>query len=174
MGRFQILIYFLTFFLLSSCCVPILQKKFYTTEYGSDRPVRNRFKSAKNNPNLILNKQLSRNTVFTKTDSIYIKNVKTKKEKLHIVYSFLRFFDNGQFIDGTIKDLNLPLNDYNNLKSGIIGYYEIQNNKILYEYFLVTAHNCGDYYKTESRIIGDSIVGYQKLKIEGLTGTPDW
>jgi|GEM_PF-3158870 len=174
MGRFQILICICLFAILSSCCIPILQKKFYTTKYGSDRPTRNRFKLAKSKPNLILNKRLSENTVFIKTDSVYIKSVKTKKEKLHIIYSFLRFFDNGQFIDGTTKNSKLSINDYNNIKSGVIGYYEIQGNKILYEHFLVTAHNCGDYYKTESKIIGDSIVGYQKIRVKGLTGNPDW
>jgi len=169
MGRFQILICFCLLFLLNSCCIPILQKKFYTTEYGSDRPKKNKFEISKRGTDFF-----DKTYVYTHIDSVYGKNPKTGVIKLSITKSFKRFFKTGQYIQGTIKKSNLPLNDYNNLKSGIIGYYEIQNNKILYEYFLVTAHNCGDYYKTESRIIGDSIVGYQKLKIEGLTGTPDW
>ncbi|WP_422091925.1 hypothetical protein [Tenacibaculum ovolyticum] len=161
-------------FLLSSCCTPILQKKIYTTEYGSNRPKKNKFKLAKIKPNLILNKRLSKNTIFTKIDSIYIKSVKTKKEKLQIIYSFLRFFENGQFMDGPTKNNTNRLKDYNNLKRANVGYYQIKDNKIILEQFMVTPHDCGSYHKGELKVIGDSIVGYKKIKVDGLTGTPDW
>ena len=170
MGRFQILIIINVIFLLSSCCI---QKNYYTTEYGSKRPKKNKFKILKTEGKLE-SAFFDENSIYTRIDSVYGKNPKTGLTKLSITKSFKRFFKTGQYIQGTIKDSNLPLNDYNNLKSGIIGYYKIQDDKILYEYFLVTAHNCGDYYKSESRIIGDSIVGYKKNRIEGLTGIPDW
>ncbi|PKH49863.1 hypothetical protein CXF68_03735 [Tenacibaculum sp. Bg11-29] len=165
MGWNKILIYSCTFFILTSCCTP---------KYGSNRPKKNKFKLAKVKPNLILNKRLSKNTIFTKIDSIYIKSVKTKKEKLQIIYSFLRFFENGQFMDGPTKNNSNRLKDYNNLKRANVGYYQIKNNQIILEQFMVTPHDCGSYHKGELKVIGDSIVGYKKIKVEGLTGTPDW
>jgi len=32
---------------INSCCIPLLQKKFYTTEYDSNRPIKNKFKLGK-------------------------------------------------------------------------------------------------------------------------------
>ena len=174
MGRFSILIYSCITLILSNCCLPKIQKKFYTTEYGSNRPLKNKFKLAKkttiNNVNLITEK----NIVYTKIDSIYLKNVKTKKTELKIIKTFERYFKTGHYIRGTVKNFSSPLNDFNNLKSGVVGYYKIQDNKIQHEYFLVTAHNCGAYYNTESKIIDDSITGYTKVYIDGLIGSPDW
>jgi hypothetical protein len=167
MGRFPILIIIYITFLLSSCC------NYYKTEYGSSRPKKSKFKFSKTVDKLT-DSFLEENHVYTHIDSVYGEDPKTGVIKLSITKSFKRFFKTGQYIQGTGKGLNLSLNDYNNLNSGIIGYYKIQNNKILYEYFLVTAHNCGNYYKSESKIIGDSIPGYQKNKIKGLTGTPNW
>ena len=98
MGWYKILIYSCTFFILTSCCTPVLQKKFYTTEYGSDRPKKNRFKLAKNTTNQNLNELISENAIYTRTDSSYFKLVKTKKIELFITKSFMRFFKNGQFL----------------------------------------------------------------------------
>jgi hypothetical protein len=159
---------------ISSCCVPLLQKKYYTTEYGSNRPKKSKFKLLKTRDKLD-EKFFDENSVYIKIDSVYGKNPKTGVIELSVTKSYERYFKTGQYIQGTCKkDSNLSLNDYNNLKSGIVGYYKIENNKVLYEYFLVTPQNCGDYYKAESKIIGDSIAGYKKVKIEGLTGKPDW
>jgi len=123
----------------------------------------------------LVQKFIDENSVYIKIDSVYGKNPKTGVIELSITKSYERYFKTGQYIQGTSeKDSNLALKDYNNLKSGIVGYYKIENNKILYEYFLVTPQNCGDYYKAENEIIRDSIAGYKRIKIEGLTGTPDW
>lgn len=159
--------------LLNSCCSPLFSKKYYTTEYGSDRPKKNKFKLS-NTGNELGKTFVDENVVYTKIDSVYGKNPKTGETELFVTKSFERYFKTGQYIQGTSIDSDVSLKDYNNLKSGIIGYYKIQNDKIIYEYFLVTAQNCGDYYKAESKIIGDSIPGYKKIKIEGLTGNPDW
>ncbi|WBX76738.1 hypothetical protein PG911_00325 [Tenacibaculum ovolyticum] len=174
MKRNKILIYSSTFFILTSCCIPIIQKKFYTTEYGSDRPKKNRFKLAKNTTNQNLNELISENAIYTRTDSSYFKLVKTKKIELFITKSFMRFFKNGQFLKGTTNNFKNGLKNYNNLKSGIIGYYKILDNKILLEYFFVGPHDCGEYHQYQKKIIGDSIIGYQKIKVDGLTGTADW
>ncbi|WP_103071791.1 hypothetical protein [Aquimarina sediminis] len=173
MGWKKLISFILIIISMNSCCIPLLQKKYYTTEYGSHRPIKSKFKTTRNRTKSILEESLTKNIYF-RTDSIYITKVKDKKKELKIVNTFKRFFSDGQYIEGTTKNIRNGLEDFNNLKSGIIGYYKTQNDKILYEYFLVTAHNCGDYYRAESNIIGDSIAGYKKIKVEGLKGTPDW
>ncbi len=157
MGRFQILIYFLTFFLLSSCCIPVLQKKFYRTEYGWERPIKSSF---------TLNKK-----VQNSNDSI-IEGVYIYTKNKHDI--FYRFFNNNKFITSGFNSKNNISDQLNNLKKGHVGYYQIEEDLVFLEYFSVGAHDCGKYHRYELKIIGDSIVGYQKLKIEGLTGTPDW
>ena len=174
MGRFQILIYICICLFLGSCCVPILQKKFYTTEYGSDRPKNNKFKLAKNKINEDSNLLININKIYTRIDSSYFKHPKTKKTNLFVTKSFLRFFKSGKVIEGTTKNLSNGLKDYNDLKSGIIGYYKLNEDKITIEQFLVSSSDCGKYYQYELKIIGDSIVGYQKITVAGLKGTPDW
>ncbi len=174
MGWKKMVILVLTIISLNSCCIPFLQKKYYTTEYGSNRPKKNKFKLLKTQSKLG-QKFIDEYSVYVKIDSVYGKNPKTGVVELSITKSYERYFKTGQYIQGTgEKDSDLTLKDYNNLKSGIIGYYKIENNKILYEYFLVTPQNCGDYYKAENGIVGDSIAGYKRIKIEGLIGTPDW
>ncbi|MBS9767087.1 MAG: hypothetical protein KGV44_06060 [Flavobacteriaceae bacterium] len=175
MERIKILMFFfLTCFYLNSCCIPLIQKKYYTTQYGSDRPKKNKFKLAKIQPKIILNKLFSKDVIYTKIDSVYIKSVKTKKEELHIYNSFLRFFETGQYISGTTDDFTFGINDYNNLDSGVIGYYYINRNKLITEQFLVTSHDCGKYHKGTLKIIGDSIIGYNRIKIKNLKGIPNW
>ncbi|WBX75561.1 hypothetical protein PG911_12970 [Tenacibaculum ovolyticum] len=155
MGWNKILIYSCTFFILTSCCTPVLQKKFYTTEYGSNRPKKNKFKLSK--------KQNELNDL--QLESIYIsKNKET----------FYRFFKNGKVLISGINPNLKEEEQFNNLKSGRIGYYKIKKNLVLFEYFSVGAHDCGEYHQYQKKIIGDSIVGYQKIKVEGLRGTPDW
>ena len=163
----------LTVIAIHSCCIPVLQKKFYTTEYGSYRPIKNKFRIANKNTKS-QSKASILNNIYTRVDSVYIKKVKSKKKELKIINSFKRFFPDGQFLEGTTKDIKNGLKDYNNLKSGVIGYYKIEKNKIILEQFLVTPHDCGKYYIYELEIKEDSIEGYSKVKVKGLTGTPDW
>ncbi len=175
MERIKILIYFfLICFYLNSCCIPLIQKKYYTTQYGSDRPKKNKFKLAKIQPNIILNKPFSKDVIYTKIDSVYIKSVETNKEELLIYNSFLRFFETGQYLSGSTESFTFGINDYNNLDSGVIGYYYVNNNNLITEQFLVTSHNCGEYYKGALKIIKDSIVGYNRIKIKNLEGIPNW
>ncbi|WP_136666716.1 hypothetical protein [Flavobacterium sp. H122] len=157
--------------LLQSCFL----KAYTTTEYGSDRPKHNRFKIGKYPYNLKFDDPIKTDFVYTKIDSAYFKSAITKENVLFVNNVFLRFFSNGRYLkSSTKKNYNSALEDYNNLKNGIVGYYEIKDNKLFLEYFLTNAHNNGKYYMLELNLIKDSIEGYKKLKIEGLTGTPDW
>jgi len=155
MGRFQILIYSCAFLLLGSCCVTMLQKKFYTTEYGSDRPKINKFKLSKNQ---------------NKFNDDYLENVYVSENK----ETFYRFFDNHRvLISGINPSLKIE-EQFNNLKRGRVGYYQMRENLVLLEYFSVGANDCGKYHQYELKMIGDSIAGYKKMKTYELTGTPDW
>ncbi|WBX76739.1 hypothetical protein PG911_00330 [Tenacibaculum ovolyticum] len=170
MGWYKILIYSCTFFILTSCCTPVLQKKFYKTEYGSNRPKKNRFKLSKKIYTLKKEDQISTSYIYQSSFKMDLVNKKLKSD-----YTvFFRFFKNGRYITNVLKDKSIALNQYNNLKSGTIGYYKILGNKILLEDFSVGAHDCGKYHQYELNMIGDSIVGYEKIKIEGLAGTPSW
>ncbi len=155
MGRFRILIYSCIFLLLSSCCIPIVQKKFYTTEYGSVRPKKNKFSLSKNQ---------------SKSNGINVVGVYISDNK-NLYY---RFFENNKFIvSGFNSNIN-ELEQYNNLKKGRIGYFQVNKGEILLEYFSVGPNDCGEYHQYKIKMIGDSIVGCQKINIEGLNGTPDW
>ncbi len=156
MGWSRILIYSsCVCILFSSCCIPFLQKKFYTTEYGSNRPKKNKFKLSKNLNEL--------HTIHT-TD-VYISNNKD---------TYYRFFSDNKFIvSGINPDININ-KQFNNLKKGRVGYYQVKDNIILFEYFSVGANDCGKYHQFQLKRIKDSIVGYTKLKVKGLTGVPDW
>lgn len=145
------------------------------TEYNSTRPKKNKFKLAQNPYNLKTDSPINSKYVYIKNETIEIKDARTKEIKILTINSFIRFFPNGRYINSTTNgSFENGLQDYNNLKKGIIGYYKIEDMKILFEDFIVGSHDNGKYKIYERKLINDSVEGYKKLKIEGLTGTPDW
>jgi hypothetical protein len=173
MARKKLVITFLLLVTLQSC--HLLFKGYRTTEYGSNRPTQNRFTIGQDPYSLKDDDPIKTDFIYTKTDSVYLKSAITKEKELFVYNTFLRFFSNGRYFESTTKKkYSEALNDYNNLKDGIVGYYKIENKKLSLEYFVVSAHGHESYVKNELKLFNDSIEGYNRLKIEGLTGTPDW
>ena len=155
MGRFSILIYSSIFFLFNSCCgIPLISpRKFYTTEYGSNRPKKNNFK---------LNIDLK--------DNYNLSGVYLSKNK-DVYY---RFFKNSRvLISGINPNLKIE-KQYNNIQKGRVGLYKIEGNSLLLEYFSVGSHDCGKYHIYDHKIVTDSIIGFKKVKIKNLKGVPNW
>ncbi len=174
MGWKKLVILILVFTMTNSCCVPFVQKKFYTTQYGSYRPIKSKFKITKDSV-MYTSKESFIKNIYFRIDSIYITKVRSKKKELKVINTFKRLFSDGQFIEGTTNDIKNGLKDFNNLESGIAGYYKIENNKIIFEQFIVTPQDCGKYRTYELQILGDdNIKGYKKMTVKGLTGTPNW
>ncbi|WP_237275103.1 hypothetical protein [Tenacibaculum ovolyticum] len=173
---------------LISCCF-ISCLNYYHTKNGSVRPKKNKFEFGRS-PYKLKKEDL------IDTNSIYIYN----HESTSITKGkyFIRFFSNGRCIEGTSElysgKLNLDrMNDFYN--SGVlVGYYKIENfNEITIETYSVKKHEGGYYKKTYGIIKNDSLyitdekknldlislnkkhnIVYQKNKIKGLTGTPNW
>lgn len=162
-------------FLLCASMQNCVVKPYYTTEYDSYRPKKNNFKLAQSPHQLKSSDPIDLQSIYIKIEKIEIKDAKSGKNNVFFINTFLRFFPNGRFINSTTKEsFDKGLNDYNNLKKGFAGYYKIENDKIMFEDFIVSAHDNGKYKIYERKLIKDSIEGFQKIKIEGLTGTPDW
>lgn len=171
MGWKKLVILFSFSFLMQNCIV----KSYYFTEFNSTRPKKNNFKLSQNPYTLKTDSPISSKNVYIKKETIEIKDAITKEKKILTINSFIRFFENGRYINSTTnKSFVNGLQDYNNLKRGIIGYYRIEDKKIIFEDFIVGSHDNGKYKIYERNLINDSIEGYKKLKIEGLTGIPDW
>lgn len=171
MGWKKLVILLFCSFLMQNCIL----KSYYLTEYNSTRPKKNNFKLSQNPYSLKSDDRINSKSVYTKIETIEIKDAKTKEIKKLTISSFIRFFPNGRYLNSTTNEsFENGLQDYNNLKKGIIGYYKIEDMKILFEDFIVGSHDNGKYKIYERKLMNDSIEGYKKLKIEGLTGTPDW
>ncbi len=153
--------------LVSSCCVPVLQKQFYTTEYGSHRPIKSKFSLSKNPYQLKKGDHIY-------TDCIYKSSFTMDGSEKKDYTVFLRFFANGRFLRDVLKNDSSPVDQYNNLKKGSVGYYKVEGDKIFLEEFMVGAHDCGKYHIYSLKIMDDSIEDYEKIKITGLKGEPDW
>ncbi len=167
MGWKKLVILVLTIISLNSCCIPFLQKKFYTTEYGSHRPIKSKFKLGKKPHNL-------EEGDIIETDCVYKSSVIMDVSGNKDYTFFLRFFANGRYLSNVLKKDTPHLEQYNNLKKGGVGYFKLEENKIILEEFVVGAQDCGKYHTHSIKILNDSIESYKKIKIKGLTGTPDW
>ncbi|WP_136666715.1 hypothetical protein [Flavobacterium sp. H122] len=151
-------------------------KGYRTNEFGVNRPIKNKFTLGQEPYKLASNEIINVNAVYVKTDSIYNTSATTKKKELALYNVFLRFFSNGKFIKSSFNgDVKKSFQEFNNLKKALfVGYYRIEDKKLKIEYFTVSAHGRKSYIKNEFKLINDSIEGFKKLKVEGLTGTPDW
>jgi len=152
---------------INSCCVPLLQKKFYTTEYGSHRPIKSKFKLGKKPYELKKEDNI-------RIDCIYKSSFTMDGSEKKGYTTFLRFFANGRYLNNVLKTDVSPLDQYNNLKKGGVGYYKVEGNKIILEEFVVGAQDCGKYHIYSLNILNDNIESYEKIKVEGLTGKPNW
>ena len=150
-------------FLLVGCCA--ITHPYYTTKFGSSRPKVNRF---------TLNKKGAGNISLIDFDAIYA--LPPKKDD---VYSFIRFFKEGQILVGWTRSLD-NIKKFNNLERGIVGYYHISNDTIYLEQYMTSPHFCEKYYVSEGIITKDSLIFnggnavYKRHKVSGLKGEPNW
>lgn len=189
---------------LNSCgFCNIFSKQFYYTDQGGVRPGKNKFELGKN-PYFL------KEQVLIKTNCIYqhcytwndkeLKPQNTNCDSLNARVSFIRFFKNGRFLINELTPEKSRLEQYNNLKTGKIGYYKIEGKELILEYFSVNhagmASDCGKYnidkYKltetgikllAERRSDNGLFYGwnevenanwYIKKHIEGLEGVAVW
>lgn len=174
MGRISILITISFLFLLNSCCIPIIQKRFYKTEEGFERPKRNGFELGKNPYNLKETDLIKTNCIYQNSFSLEYIDAKTNKKTSRLVNGFFRFFKNGRYIESAVLKEKDSLFYYNNLKRGYIGYYEIIDSKVKLEHFSVGSQDCGKYSVTYLNLNDNYIGDFKKTEVNGLTGTPDW
>ncbi|WP_452224214.1 hypothetical protein [Lacinutrix chionoecetis] len=189
MGRKKIVVAIIFISLLISCSS--LFKNYYTNKDGGNRPKNSKFTLAKTP--YIVNKDdlIDTNAVYINTSKMYYDN------KEHIDYHYLRFFKNGRYFEDLVSTKEeLNVSNFNNVNNALmIGYFKIQNNKLLeLEYFRVKYGEGGFYDKRQGYIRNDSIFLfyesyknndypipnnrncriYIKKEVEGLNGTPDW
>ncbi len=167
MGWQKLVILSLLGVLIQSCCMPLLQKKFYTTEFGGERPLKSKFKLAKT-PYILKDEDV------IKTNLIYTTSFKMEGGKKSEYTSFLRFFDDGRFLSNALDTSSPLLDQYNNLKKGGVGYYKIEGNTIRLEEFVVGAQDCGKYHEYTLPLSQDGIKGYTHTLVNALSGAPDW
>jgi hypothetical protein len=168
MGRKNLVIVFIIAVSFSSCCIPLIQKTWYNTSEGFERPKKNRFKLAKA-PYIL------KPTDGISTDGVYQHDIIVKSDNgrtIHIT-SFFRFFSNGRYMEGALGDQE-PIHYYNNLERGHVGYYTIVDNEVVLEQFSVGAQDCGKYAITKLKINETGFGDFKKIKVEGLKGVPDW
>lgn len=168
-----------------------LFKNYYTNKEGGNRPKTNKFSQAKSPYKLHKEDAIDTNSVYINTSTLYYNG------KNHIDYHYLRFFENGRYIEDLVsKKEELNISNFNKVNSSLmIGYFKIQNDQYIeMEYFRVKYGEGGFYDKRHGYIQNDSLFLYYnsytnnnypipnsnncriyiKKKIEGLTGTPDW
>ncbi|MBD3225325.1 MAG: hypothetical protein GF313_11380 [Caldithrix sp.] len=103
------------------------------------------------------------------------------------LYDFYRFFRNGRVFVSNVLDHFPTIDDQNDFRRGLIGYYKIEDNKITVETFFPI--NLGQYVFHYGEIKQDTIVftdsdvlhvskkdKYVKTKGKGifLYSRPDW
>ncbi|MDQ7918054.1 hypothetical protein RBU60_10735 [Mesonia sp. MT50] len=189
---------------LSSCgFCNILSKQFYYTGEGGVRPGKNKFELAKT-PYLLKEQDLIKtNAIYQFCYSWNEKELiyqKTNCNHINAKISFIRFFKNGRFLMNDLSTGKDSLEQYNNLKSGKIGYYKIEEKELILEYYSVShagmASDCGKYYKDKYKLTNNGIqlqaerrsnnglfFGWTKVEnagwylrknIKGLEGVPSW
>lgn len=189
---------------LNSCgFCNVFSKQYYFTSEGGVRPGKNRFYNRKD-PYILKEADLIKSNgvyqCYYIWDDIELKPLEVDKDHPGASIKFLRFFDNGRFIMNDIDTTRNHLIQYNNLKSATVGYYKIEDTKLIVEYFDANlsgmASDCGKYYSdtyeiTENgiqliserrssngifygwNVVSNSIL-YHKFKILDLTGIPNW
>ncbi|WP_132065870.1 hypothetical protein [Aquimarina spinulae] len=189
---------------LNSCRVPcnIIIKKYFFTESGAVRPAKNKFKLGQNPYYLKESDHIKTDCVYQSCYRSYNSDEKIYLDcnNTNEGITFLRFFKNGRFLMTYLSPTERNLEHYNDLKIGYVGYYKIEDGILFLEYFSVNrygmAADCGSFDQFRCEIHENSIssfsVGvtnddesydrkntltnnsYVKVKVEGLTGTPDW
>ena len=200
----QLLLLLIIIVTLNSCgFCNVFSKHYYFTGNGGVRPGKTKFDLSKDI--YVLKKE-----DFIKTNVVYQSCSKWNKEALRYeatdcsdptaTISFIRFFENGRVLINTISDDKLPLDQYNNLEGGTVGYYKIEENELIIEYFSVNiggmTSDCGKYYIDKYKFSSEGIelqeirrsdngifygwrkvehsVPYIKKGINGLKGDPNW
>ncbi|QCX40240.1 hypothetical protein FF125_17960 [Aureibaculum algae] len=200
----QLLLLLIIIVTLNSCgFCNVFSKHYYFTGNGGVRPGKTKFDLSKDI--YVLKKE-----DFIKTNVIYQSCSKWNKEALRYeatdcsdataTISFIRFFNNGRVLINTISEDLSPLNQYNNLEGGTVGYYKIEENELIIEYFSVSiggmTSDCGKYYIDKYKLSVEGIelqeirrsdngifygwrkvehsVPYIKKGINGLKGDPNW
>lgn len=96
-------------------------------------------------------------------NSIYISQyigVNAGHNKIDTAYFFKRFWPTGQVFLSYGQD-HYPTNDeINNLRSGMIGYYKIEDSILVTEIFI--PWQGGTYDVTYAKIKGDSLIFYER------------
>ncbi|MBV7440710.1 hypothetical protein KRX57_04695 [Weeksellaceae bacterium TAE3-ERU29] len=164
---------------MGSCCIPIIQKRYYKTKkYKMERPYKFKKKYVKpiNENKKELYKYLNNNAIYRNISSIVLNGEKMEFDQ------FIRFFDTGQFLWGSMKWKSMEKEvPYNTLDMGYVGYYYIDDNNDIHMYeFSVGAQDCGN-YSEYIYTIGDNSIQrasineiWNRIEVSDLEGTPYW
>jgi len=143
------LVCFTIAFFVNGCCFTQLKH----LPEGGFRPKKPDFTFARAPYNNIENRQID-------TCAIYISksiNDYPKEISGDTLYTFYRFFRNGRAYNSFTVVNHYPTNsDINNFRTGLIGYYKIENDNLLSEFFVPI--NGGQYRIKYNKIRGDSLV----------------
>ena len=139
----------------------VFSTQFYFENQGGVRPGKNRFKFRKN-PYLLKDQDLIKvNCVYQLKIITNSSNLKNQSND-SVAYNYIRFFKNGRFIINKLNsNKESHLEQYNNLKGGEVGYYQIIENELILEYFNVRlggmSSDCGQYYKDKYKMTKNGI-----------------
>lgn len=178
----------------------IFSKQFYFENEGGVRPGKNRFEF-RENPYVLQEHDLIKVNCVYQLKLIANSSEHKTQSSDSITNKYIRFFKNGRFlINKLISNKESHLEQYNNLKGGKVGYYQIIENELILEYFDVRlggmSSDCGQYYKDKYKMtnIGIKLQSvrrsdngifyawrtvenenwFYKKNIEGLTGETYW
>lgn len=100
MGWKGMVIIFLISIFLKSCGFVYGYK---TTEFGSKRPISNRFELGKQPYSLKADDPIKIDIIYTKIDSVLLKSAITKENELFVYNTFLRFFQMEDILNLLLK-----------------------------------------------------------------------
>jgi hypothetical protein len=130
-------------------------KMFYNSE-GGVRPKKNNFLLSKDSFLLVSNDKIDTSVLYVRV----LKNMALSSGKNGNRYQFYRFYENGRFqISETYENFEDHLK-FQNINVGIIGYYKLENEILLCEFFAPT--NGGEYVQIDG-IAKDGIIIRTKM-----------
>ena len=138
------------------------------------------------------NNMLSENTEYHDSSQIaFLENINVPEYLIHrkppdSLYHFYRFFSNGRVFISKVLNHFPSIEEQNNLRTGLIGYYKLEGNQLIVEEFFPI--NFGQYVKLYGTVKQDTIIfnksdvlhpsddKYIKTKKQGifLYSAPDW
>ena len=145
---FRVMLFIIPLIMVLNGC-----KNYYITEDEGIRPKKPRYKIKPSKEDL-------KNIDFSllDTNAIYLCHLDSSifETKDTNIYVFLRFFSDGRILKSFMQEGYPTLENVTNINTGVVGYYKLNNNKLIFEIFGLIFENC-QYWQYESELSKEGI-----------------